>query len=434
MDIVLILLLILLNGVFAMSEIAVVSSRKSRLQNLADDGSLGAEAALRLHQEPASFLSTIQVGITLVGILNGAVGEAAIADPLAEWFAHIPLLEPYARGIALTITVVVLTYFSVVVGELVPKRLALLAPEGIAALMARPMMILARITHPLVVILSGSCSALLRLVGARRKEEPPVTDDEIKVLMEQGAEAGVFHESEQEIVSNVLRLDEQRISAIMTPRRDMFIIDLDEGEEVVWQRLVETSFSRLVVCRDGLEHVLGVLQTGDLLKKALPGHGVTLADLEALLCPPLYVPESVTTTQLLESFRRARLQFALIVDEYGEVQGLVTLTDVLAAIVGELSVPEAPEDRDMLQREDGSWLVDGDVGIERLKSVLDIGDELPGEEEHSFNTVGGLIMHVLGRIPAPTDHFEAGGWRFEVLDMDRNRVDKVLLSQATPAA
>lgn len=429
MDIVLILLLILLNGVFAMSEIAVVSSRKSRLQNLADDGSLGAEAALRLHQEPASFLSTIQVGITLVGILNGAVGEAAIADPLAEWFSRVPLLEPYARGIALTITVVMLTYFSVVVGELVPKRLALLAPEGIAALMARPMMILARITHPLVVILSGSCSALLRLVGARRKEEPPVTDDEIKVLMEQGAEAGVFHESEQEIVSNVLRLDEQRISAIMTPRRDMFIIDLDEGEAVVWQRLIDTSFSRVVVCRDGLEQVLGVLQTGDLLKKALPGQGVTLADLEALLRPPLYVPESVTTTQLLESFRRARLQFALIVDEYGEVQGLVTLTDVLAAIVGELSVPEAPEDRDMLQREDGSWLVDGDVGIERLKSVLDIGDDLPGEEEHSFNTVGGLIMHVLGRIPAPTDHFEAVGWRFEVLDMDRNRVDKVLLSQ-----
>ena len=433
MDLVLIVLLILLNGVFAMSEIAVVSSRKARLQNLADDGSLGAEAALKLHQEPASFLSTIQVGITLVGILNGAVGEAALADPLAAWIAGIPQLEPYARGVALTITVVVLTYFSVVIGELVPKRLALLAPEGIAALMARPMMILARITHPLVVVLSGSCSAVLRLVGARRKDEPPVTDDEIKVLMGQGAEAGVFHESEQEIVSNVLRLDEQRISAIMTPRRDMVVVDLEEDEEAVWQRIVETPFSRLVVCRDGLEQVLGVLQKSDLLKTALPGGGVTVADLEALLRPPLYVPESVTTQQLLESFRRAHLQFALIVDEYGDVQGLVTLTDVLAAIVGELSVPEAPEDRDMLQREDGSWLVDGDVGIERLKSVLDIGDDLPGEEEHTFNTLGGFIMHVLGRIPAPTDHFEAVGWRFEVMDMDRNRVDKVLLSQAGPA-
>jgi len=428
MDIVLLLLLILLNGVFAMSEMAVVSSRKSRLQNLADDGSPGAGSALILHQEPSGFLSTIQVGITSVGILSGAIGEAALADPLAAWLGSFATIEPYARAVALTLTVIGLTYFSVVVGELVPKRLALLAPEGIASLMARPMMILARVTHPLVVVLSGSCSMILRLLGARRKDEPPVTDDEIKVLMEQGAEAGVFHESEQEIVSNVLRLDEQRISAIMTPRRDMFVIDLDEDEAGVWQRIIETSFSRLVVCRGGLEQVLGVLQTGDLLKKALPGGHVTLADIEALLRPPLYVPESVTTQQLLESFRRARLQFALIIDEYGDVQGLVTLTDVLAAIVGELSVPEAPEDRDMLQREDGSWLVDGDVGIERLKSVLDIGDDLPGEDEHSFNTLGGFIMHVLGRIPAPTDHFEAAGWRFEVMDMDRNRVDKVLLS------
>jgi putative hemolysin len=432
MDIVLLLLLILLNGVFAMSEMAVVSSRKSRLQNLADDGSPGAGSALILHQEPSGFLSTIQVGITSVGILSGAIGEAALADPLAAWLGSFATIEPYARAVALTLTVIGLTYFSVVVGELVPKRLALLAPEGIATLIARPMMILARLAHPLVMVLSGSSATILRLLGARRKEEPPVTDDEIKVLMEQGAEAGVFHESEQEIVSNVLRLDEQRISAIMTPRREMFVIDLEEDEEIVWQQLKETSYSRVVVCRNGLEHVLGVLQTGDLLKKALGGDRVTLADLESLLRPPLYVPETVSTTQLLESFRRARLQFALLIDEYGDVQGVVTLTDVLAAIVGELSVPEAPEDRDMLQREDGSWLVDGDVGIERMKSVLDIFDDLPGEDENSFNTLGGFIMHTLGRVPAPTDHFEAAGWRFEVMDMDRNRVDKVLLSVQPP--
>jgi len=430
MDLVLLVLLILVNGVFAMSEMAVVSSRKSRLQNLSDDGSLGANAALSLHQEPTSFLSTIQVGITSVGILSGAIGEAALADPLAAWLGAMPLLAPYAKGVALTITVVCLTYFSVVVGELVPKQLALLAPEGIAALVARPMIVLARLTHPLVVVLSASCSAILRLFGARRREEAPVTDDEIKVLMEQGAEAGVFHESEQKIVSNVLRLDEQRIAAIMTPRRDMFVIDLDEDEECLRQRIVDTEYSRLVVCRDGLDNIPGILQTGDLLKKALPGHVIDAADIEAVLHPPLYVPESVSTTQLLESFRNARLQFALIVDEYGDVQGLVTLTDVLAAIVGELSVPEAPEDRDMLQRENGSWLVDGDVGIERLKSVLDITDDLPGEEEHSFHTLGGFIMHQLGRIPAPTDHFTAHGWRFEVMDMDRNRVDKVLISLA----
>ena len=434
MDIVLLLLLILLNGVFAMSEMAVVSSRKSRLQNLADDGSPGAGSALLLHQEPSGFLSTIQVGITSVGILSGAIGEAAVADPLAAWLGSFSAIEPYARGVALTLTVVGLTYFSVVVGELVPKRLALLAPEGIATLIARPMMILARLAHPLVTILSGSSAAVLRLFGARRKEEPPVTDDEIKVLMEQGAEAGVFHENEQEFVSNVLRLDEQRISAIMTPRRDMVLVDLDEDEETVWQRIIETEYSRLVVCRGGLDHVLGVLQTGDLLKKVLPGHGITTADVESMLRPPLYVPESVTTTQLLESFRRARLQFALIINEYGDVQGLVTLTDVLAAIVGELSVPEAPEDRDMLQREDGSWLMDGDVGVERLKSVLDIVDDLPGEDEHSFHTLGGFIMHALGRVPAPTDHFEVLGWRFEVMDMDRNRVDKVLVSASMPSA
>jgi putative hemolysin len=428
MDIVLIVLLILLNGLFAMSEIAVVSSRKARLQSMADDGSLGAKAALSLHQNPSTFFSTTQVGITLIGILSGAIGEAALADPLTEWFSGIPILSAHARGIAMTITVVGLTYFSVVVGELVPKRLGLLAPEGISSIISRPLFLLARITHPLVVILSSSSAAILRVLGARNQEESPVTNEEINVLMEQGAEAGVFHESEQELVFNVLRLDEQRIAAIMTPRREMFVVDLDEDEEAIRSRIAETEYSRLVVCRDGLEHILGILQTGDLLKKALHGHVITSADVESVLHPPLYVPESVTTTQLLESFRRARLQFALIVDEYGEVEGLVTLTDVLAAIVGELSVPEALEDRDMLQREDGSWLVDGDVGIERLRSVLGVSEDLPGEDTHSFHTLGGFIMHRLERIPHPTDHFEVAGWRFEVMDMDGNRVDKVLIA------
>lgn len=429
MDLLLLFVLILINGVFAMSEIAVVTSRKARLQNLADDGSTGAKAALSLHQEPSSFLSTIQVGITSVGILSGAIGEAALADPLSAWLAGLPVLENYAHGIALTITVIALTYFSVVVGELVPKRLALLAPEAIATLIARPMQALARFTHPLVVLLSGSCTAILSVLGARRKEEPPVTDDEIKVMMEQGAEAGVFHEGEQALVSNVLRLDDLRIPAIMTPRRDMFVIDLDEGEAVVRQRIVETEFTRMIVCRDGLDHILGVLQTGDLLRRVMPGHAVTTQDIEAVLSPPLYIPESVTTAQLLEHFRNARLQFALIVDEYGEVEGMVTMTDVLAAIVGDISFPSTAEDRDMIQREDGSWLVDGDVILERIKSVLNIDDELPGEGSQTFHTLGGLVMHMLGRIPVPSDHAEAAGWRIEVVDMDRNRVDKVLMTK-----
>jgi len=437
MDLVLLLLLIVLNGLFAMSEMAVVSSRKSKLQSLAEDGSIGAGTALDLHQNPSRFLSTIQVGITSVGILSGAIGESVLADPLTVWLQGFPLVAPYARGIALTLTVTTLTYFSVVVGELVPKQLALLAPEGIASLVARPMSIISNLAHPLVVVFSASSSLVLRVFGARRKDEPPVTDDEIKVLMEQGAEAGVFHESEQAIVSNVLRLDEQPIAAIMTPRRDMYVIDLDDGEETVRRQIVDSEYSRLVVCRDGLEHILGVLQKGDLLKQAVPGQPIGIADIEAVLHPPLYVPESVSTTQLLENFRRARLQFALIVDEYGEVEGLVTLTDVLSSIVGELVEPEAPEDRDIIRREDGSWLVDGDVGIERLKAQLEIDEDLPGEEENSFHTLGGFVMHVLGRIPQAADRFSVAGRCFEVMDMDRNRVDKVLIgndpdSAATP--
>lgn len=427
MDIALLLFLILLNAFFAMAEMAVVSSRRARLQRLSDDGSPGAQSALHLHNEPSSFLSAIQVGITSVGILSGAIGETVLADPLTARLVHIPPIEPYARGIALTVVVVGLTYFSVVIGELVPKRLALLAPEGIASLIARPMMWFARSVRPLVWLFTASSGLLLRLAGARRSEEPPVTDEEINVLMEQGAEAGVFHESEQEIVSNVLRLDEQRIAAIMTHRNDIYLIDLAEPEEETRRRIAESPYTRIVVCREGLDHIVGLLRTSDLLKAALSGAPLNV---EAHLRPPLYVPEGVTTTRLLESFRKARAQCALIVDEYGELEGLVTLTDVLTSIVGELPSSDVVEEQDVVAREDGSWLMDGSVPIERFKSVLEIGEELPGEEE--FNTLGGFVMHALGRVPAVADHFEWNGWRLEVVDMDRKRVDKVLAARAAP--
>jgi putative hemolysin len=426
MDIALLLFLILLNGVLAMSEIAVVSSRKARLQRLSDDGSPGAESALALHNEPATFLSTVQVGITTVGILSGAIGESALADPLTAWLAGFALIEPYARGVALTVVVVGLTYFSVVIGELVPKRLGLLAPEKTASLIAPPMNMLARIGRPLVWLLSASSSFLLRMMGAGSKEEPPVTDEEIKDLMEQGAEAGVFHESEQAIVSNVLRLDEQRIGAIMTHRNDIYVLDLDEPEAVIRNHIAETPYTRIVVCRGGLDHIVGVLRTADLLKAALAGEAM---EVEKFLRPPLYVPEGVTTTHLLENFRKAHQQCALIVDEYGELQGLVTLTDVLTSIVGELPSSDIPEEQDMVAREDGSWLMDGSVTVERVKNVLEIDSDLPGEEENAFNTLGGFVMHVLGRIPAVADHFEVAGCRFEVVDMDKNRVDKMLVAR-----
>ncbi|HAF43772.1 MAG TPA: hypothetical protein DCK83_02180 [Gallionellaceae bacterium] len=424
MDIVLLLFLILLNGFLAMSEIAVVSARKARLQKLADEDSPGAQSALALSNEPSTFLSTVQVGITSVGILSGAIGETALADPLTLWVAGFPLLEPYARGIAMTIVVAGLTYVSVVIGELVPKQLGLLAPEKTASLIAAPMNLLSRITRPAVWLLSASSGSLLRMMGAVRLEEPPVTDEEIKVLMEQGSEAGVFHESEQAIVSNVLRLDEQRIGAIMTHRNDIYVLDLDEPEAVIRDRIAESPYTRVVVCRDGLDHIVGILRTSDLLKDALSGKPIAV---EQSLRPPLFVPEGVTTTHLLENFRKSRQQCALIVDEYGELQGLVTLTDVLTSIVGELPSSDIHEEQDVVVREDGSWLIDGSVTVERLKDVLNTDEKLPGEEENAFNTLGGFVMHVLGHIPKAADYIEAAGYRFEVMDMDKNRVDKVLV-------
>ena len=431
MDIALLLFLILLNGVLAMSEIAVVSSRQSRLKKLADDGSVGARSALALHHEPATFLSTVQVGITTVGILSGAIGEATLAAPLERWLSTFPSLAPYASGIAMTLVVFGVTYFSVVIGELVPKRLGLLAPERVASLIARPMNLLSRLARPLVWLLSSSSSLLLGLLGARRRQESSVTDDEIKVLMGQGAEAGVFHASEQAIVSNVLRLDEQRISAIMTHRKDIYLIDLNESQEEIRKRLADSPYKRIVICRDGLEQIVGVLRTGDLLKGALLGEPLSI---EPFVRPALYVPASVTTTQLLETFRRARQQCALMVDEYGGLQGLVTLTDVLTSIVGDLPSSDNPEENDIVVREDGSWLVDGSVTIERLKTVLEIHGDLPGEDENAFNTLGGFVMYVLGRIPMSSDHFELGELRIEVVDMDRHRVDKVLIARALRAA
>ena len=428
MDIVLLLLLIVLNGLFAMSEIAVLSSRQSRLQTLADDGNRGARAALALHREPSTFLSTVQVGITTVGILSGAIGETALAIPLAQQLAAWPVLAEHAEGIALALVVAGLTYFSVVVGELVPKRLGLLAPERVASLIAPMMNFLSSLARPAVYLLSSSSSLFVRLLGADRSPESSVTDDEIKVLMGQGAESGVFHASEQAIVANVLRLDDQRISAIMTHRKDIYLLDLNASDEEIRHRLAESPHRRIVVCREGLEQIVGVLRTSDLLKSVLAGQPLAI---EAFVRPALYVPASVTTTQLLETFRRARQQCALMVDEYGELQGLVTLTDVLTSIVGDLPGWDSTDEQDVVVREDGSRLIDGSVSIERLKSVLDLVAELPGENENAFNTLGGFVMYALGRIPSAADHFESAGWRFEVVDMDGNRVDKVLVSRRT---
>ncbi len=425
MEIMLLLFLILLNGVFSMAEIAVISSRKARLQQLVDAKIKGAQSALALNSKPSNFLSTIQVGITSVGILSGAIGETALADPLTTWLADIPLIETYARSIALTTVVVSLTYVSVVIGELVPKQLGLLAPEKLASTIARPMNVLTRLTHPVVWLLSVSSDLIMRLLGAVRKMEPPVTNEEIKVLMGQGAKAGVFHQSEQAIVANVLRLDEQHIRAIMTPRNEIYLLDLEYSEADIRKRIAESLYTRIVVCRDGLENIIGILRTQDILKNVLSDQPL---EVEKFLRKPLYVPEGVTTTHLLESFRKARQQCALIVDEYGELQGMVTLTDVLISIVGEIPTSDISAEQDVVRREDGSWLIDGSVTLERLKSVLEITELLPGGDSKTFNTLGGLVMQMLDRIPRVNDQFQIDGVRFEVMDMDKNRVDKVLVT------
>lgn len=427
MDIIILLLLILLNGLFAMSEIAVISARDARLQTMANDGRRGANSALMLKNNPASFLSTIQVGITMVGILSGAIGENALAEPLKTFIGTFPLLQPYAQPIALVAVVITLTYFSVVVGELVPKHLGLLDPEKIASLVGRPMRMLARVAKPLVWFFSASSNFLLRILGTNKREQPScVTNEEIKLLMEQGAETGVFHESEQVLVSNVLRLDEQPVVAIMTHRQDIHVLDITRPEAELREYLATCPYSRVIVCRGGWDDVAGLLRTADLLQAAL---ACAPLDIEHHLRQPLYVPEYVTTTQLLENFRKAQLQCALVVDEYGDIQGLATLTDVLTAIVGDVPSSSLVENQEFIKREDGSWLIDGGAAIERVKLNLDIRNDLPGEKSNTYHSLGGFVIHVLGCIPRETNQLEEQGYRFEVIDMDKNRVDKILASR-----
>lgn len=424
-DILLILMLIVINGLFAMSEIAIVSSRKARLQQLESEQRKGAKAAILLHNEPSRFFSTVQVGITAVGILSGAIGENALTVPIHEMLMRIAFIAPYAQGIALTLTVIVITYLSVVIGELVPKHLAMRSPENIALSIARPMTWLAKLASPLVWLLSSSSHLLLLILGLYRREESSITNEEIKIMMQQGAEAGIFHESEEQIVANVLKLDEQRVGAIMTPRNEIFYIDLNDTHDNILTRIIECHYSQVVICKNGLENAVGILQRSDLLKPVLNG---TEFNIENVMHLPLYIPDIMTIPHLLDNFRKARTQFAIIVNEYGEMKGIVTLNDVLTAIVGDFPSEDRLYDPEIVQRDDGSWLVDGGISISRLKVILNINSSFPGEQSNNYNTLGGFIMSYLERIPNVAEHFEYADWRYEIVDMDQNRIDKVLMT------
>ena len=428
-DILLLFVLILINGVFAMSEIAVVSSRRARLSQMAETSG-GARHALALASEPTRFLSSVQVGITSIGILSGAIGEATVARPLQVWLTGFPTIEPYAETVSLAVMVVLLTYFSLILGELVPKRLALTHPEAIASVIARPMDILATIARPLVRLLSVSTDGILRLAGVRQTKQSGVTVDEIRVLLEQGAEEGVFEATERDIVSNVLRLDDRPVASVLTPRADVVFLDVRDPFEVNREKLRSVPHTVLPLCDGGLDRVLGFVRSPRILNQLLTGRPV---DLKALAEPPLFVPESVTVMKLLEQFKLTHLPLALVVDEFGGVEGLVSLTDVMGSIVGGMA-PGPGEEPSIVRREDGSWLLDGALDLDTVLRTLGTDAQLSDVDRQHYHTLGGLAMLALGRVPRTGDVFERGPFRFEIVDMDGNRVDRVLASRIPPAA
>ena len=425
MELLILLFLFVLNGLFAMSEMAVVSSRKARLQQWADEGRTGAKMALNLANEPSHFLSTIQVGITVIGITSGAFGEAALTRRLSEWLSQWPALDAYSEGLALTLVIAGITVGSLIIGELVPKRLALLNPERVASFIAAPMRWVSLIAYPLVRALSAVTDGVLSLLGLRPSQEPPVTEDEIKVLMEQGAEAGVFEEHEQMLVSRVFRLDELKVTGIMTPRSNIVCVNLEDSLKVNLDRIVESNHSRFPVVRGSLDHIEGIVLAKALLADAASGRAI---EPSTHLEKALYVPATLTVMEVVEQFKKHRQTMAIVVNEHGEPEGMVTLNDVLEALVGDIATVDDEDERDVIQRDDGSWLMDGSVTIDRFKDVLDIDGHLPEEEDGNYHTLAGFVMMQLGRVPQVSDHFTWEQWRIEVVDMDRNRVDKVLVT------
>ncbi|MDO8573369.1 MAG: hemolysin family protein [Candidatus Daviesbacteria bacterium] len=424
MEIIIILLLILLNGIFAMVEIAVISARKSRLQQLAQEGDKNAQAVLDLKNSPNRFLSTVQIGITLVGILAGAFGGATIAKTLAIYFQTIHYLAFYSEAIGIAIVVAVITYLSLIIGELVPKRLGLSNPELIASAAAQPMRALSKISAPLVYLLSLSTDFILKVFQIKPKEEA-VSVEEIRMLIREGARVGVFEAAEKDIVERTLQLGDKKVNTFMTSRKEIVWLDIDSSFKDIRSRAAKHPHSHFPVCRDTLDKVLGVVMTEDILANFLIEEKI---DLKKFLHKPLFIPETTDGLKVLELFKKSGIHMALVVDEYGNVQGVVSMTDILEAIVGDIPTIDELGEQDISKRDDGSFLVDGLVPIDEFKEHFHIS-RLSGEKSGNYHTVGGFVMYKLGRIPALGDSFEIDLLRFEVLDMDGNRVDKILVAE-----
>ncbi|HET9644777.1 MAG TPA: hemolysin family protein [Burkholderiaceae bacterium] len=425
MDVALLVFLILLNGLFAMAEMGLTASRRARLQVMVESGEAGARTAIDLHENPTKFLSTVQIGITSIGVLNGIVGESAFSAPLAHQLEHVFGLSPRVADITGTaLVVIIITFLTIIFGELVPKRLGQMFPETVARLLAPPMEVLSMVARPFVRLLSVCTEATLRLLGIRGGPSRAVTEEEIAASLEEGLDAGVIEQQEHQMVRNVFRLDERQAGSMMVPRADVVWLDAVAPFERVMLIVADSGHSRYPVCRGGLDDVLGVVSTQELLPVLAQGRRPLLAE---HVQPPVFVPETLSGMELLEHFRESGAELVFVVDEYGEVQGIITVRDVLEAIIGEFTVPTG-EDAWAVQRDDGTWLLDGLIPAPELKDRLEL-KELPEEDRGRYNTLAGMIMLLLGRLPRTADRVEWEGWTFEVVDLDGKRVDKVLVQR-----
>lgn len=429
LEIALLLLLIVANGLFSMAEMAVVSSRKARLRQRADDGSKGAAVALALAEHPNDFLSTVQIGITMIGTLAGAFGGATLAEKLGAYLNTFPILDQHGESIAITLVVLAITYLSLILGELVPKNIALANPEAIASFVAQPMRALARFGSPIVSVLTLSTRAVMFFIPGKTHNEAPVTEEEIKVLIAQGTEHGTFHAAEQEMVEGVFRLGDRSVSELMKSRMKVVWLDIDDDWAVNERIVLESVYSRFPVAKGNLDQLLGVADMRQIFAATRAGGAV---DLAGHLRKPLYVLESTPAIKALQLFQEARDSLAFVIDEHGGVEGIVTLTDLMQAVVGDLTTAEGDLRPCAVQREDGTWLVDGTLSIRDLRDALGVR-ELPFEVR-GFTTVAGLVLAQLNRIPTVGEHFTLGHWRFEVADLDGKRIDKVLIAKVPAEA